>query len=80
MTIVVKDPLGIHARPAASLSVAISKIGARVLVRFGDRSADPKSIIQMLALGATFGSELTLEIEGNDQQVQEVRSVVRSYL
>ena len=42
----ITDPLGIHARPAAALAVAVRKSGARVTLRFGQNSADAASVVR----------------------------------
>ena len=46
----IADSLGIHARPAAALAVAVRKSGARVTLRFGANSADATSVVRLLGL------------------------------
>ena len=42
----ITDPLGIHARPAAALAVAVRKSGAHVTLRFGQNTADAASVVR----------------------------------
>lgn len=56
---------GLHARTAALFTQAASRQPALVMVRVGERPAvQARSLLSVLSLGATFGTELTLEAEG----------------
>ncbi len=70
------DPLGIHARPASTLSVAVKKSGAKMRIRFGDRSADASSVVQLLGLGARLGSKVTVEIDGDDASADTAQAAL----
>jgi phosphotransferase system HPr (HPr) family protein len=70
------DPLGIHARPASTLSVAVKKSGAKMRIRFGDRSADASSVVQLLGLGARLGSNVTIEIDGDDRSADTAQAAL----
>jgi phosphotransferase system HPr (HPr) family protein len=65
---IVRLPEGVdlHARPAGILIRAAAKFESTVTLSAGNRSADAKSILQVLALGATGGSELTVTTSGSD--------------
>jgi phosphocarrier protein len=78
--IVVTDPLGIHARPAAALALAVSKSGARVTLRHGAKAADAKSLFQILSLGAAAGSSVSAEIEGDDGAIAAALGALRAQL
>ena len=58
--------VALHARPAAEFVRTAMTFDARVTVGNGDREADAKSILSVLALGARGGTELTLRAEGDD--------------
>jgi phosphotransferase system HPr (HPr) family protein len=73
----VSDPLGIHARPASALAVAVGKCGARVTLRHGAKTADARSVIQMIGLGATTNSIVTAEIEGECDAIDEALGALR---
>ncbi|MBN2899966.1 MAG: HPr family phosphocarrier protein [Clostridia bacterium] len=59
---------GIHARPASLITNTATKFAATVKIAFKDKIIDCKSIIGILSLGATGGSELELQAEGPDAQ------------
>ena len=58
--------LGLHLRAAAQLVTTSSKFKCRVLVRSHDGHVDGKSLINLLTLAASYGSELTIIFQGED--------------
>jgi phosphocarrier protein HPr len=58
--------VALHARPAAEFVRTAMGFESRIQVAAGDREADAKSIMGVLALGATGGTELKLSAEGED--------------
>ena len=66
VTLVVADPAGLHARPAAKFVQAASKFQSRIVIRLGDREADAKSLIALLGLTVRPSSEIVISAEGPD--------------
>ena len=66
--VLVALPAGVdlHARPAADFVRAAMGFTASVQVASGDRQADAKSLLSVLALGAKGGTELRLTATGDD--------------
>ena len=64
--LVVKDPAGLHARPAAKFVQAASRYESRIVIRQGDREADAKSLIALLGLTIRPSSEIVLAADGPD--------------
>ena len=66
----VVNHLGLHARAAAQLVRLAGKYRSTIILRREDSGsyANAKSILSVLALAASFGSTLSLEIEGVDEQ------------
>src|SRR4029077_6951304 len=58
--LIVKDPAGLHARPAAKFVQAASRYESRIVIRQGDREADAKSLIALLGLTIRPSSEIVL--------------------
>ena len=56
----------LHARPAADFVRTAMSFTADVTVSAGERMADAKSLLSVLALGAKGGSELRLAAAGDD--------------
>lgn len=65
------NPLGLHARAAAQLVRLAGKFKSRIKLVRADNEvmADAKSILSVLTLAASKGTELTLRIEGDDESV-----------
>jgi phosphotransferase system HPr (HPr) family protein len=56
----------LHARPAADFVRCAMRFEASIQVACGDREADAKSLLTVLALGARGGSDLRLRADGDD--------------
>jgi phosphotransferase system HPr (HPr) family protein len=56
--------VALHARPAAELVRAAGKLPVAVTVAANGKQANARSVLQILALGATGGTELTLSASG----------------
>ena len=66
--VIIVNKLGLHARAAAKLVKIASSFAANVNIEFQEQTADGKSIMGIMMLGAGIGSKLTLRIEGEDEQ------------
>jgi phosphotransferase system HPr (HPr) family protein len=56
----------LHARPAANFVRTAMRFSATVWVSTGEREANAKSLLSILALGARRGTVLRLRAEGDD--------------
>jgi phosphotransferase system HPr (HPr) family protein len=56
----------LHARPAANFVRTAMGFSSTLTVASGDREADAKSLLAILALGAKRGSTLRLTADGDD--------------
>jgi PTS hybrid protein len=68
------NAIGLHARPAALLARTLSEVDAQVTVRLGDASADGRSVLALMALGARKGDELVVSASGA-QAAEALRTV-----
>ena len=66
MLVVIRDELGLHARPAARLAQAAQGFQSRITLEYGSITADAKSILDILSLAAGRGASLTLRCDGED--------------
>lgn len=66
ITVKIQNRLGLHARPAMSFVEIAASMPCSVLVRKGDQQVDGKSIMQMMMLAATQGTELEIIAEGDE--------------
>ncbi|HET7421802.1 MAG TPA: HPr family phosphocarrier protein [Candidatus Dormibacteraeota bacterium] len=58
--------VALHARPAANFVKTAMRFRSRVTVAVNGKVADAKSILAVLALGATGGTVLDLRADGED--------------
>jgi phosphotransferase system HPr (HPr) family protein len=58
----------LHARPAGALAVAAGRFAAAVSVTAGARTADAKSVLSVMGLGATSGQRVTVSADGPDAE------------
>jgi phosphotransferase system HPr (HPr) family protein len=65
-TVRLPENVDLHARPAADFVRAAMGFSAAVRVAAGEREADAKSLLSVLALGAKGGTELRLTAAGDD--------------
>ena len=59
----------LHARPAAQFVRTALAFRSKIAVAAGDREADAKSLLSVLALGAKAGTTLRLRADGDDGPV-----------
>lgn len=62
------NQLGLHARAAAQLVKLAGTFKSRILIVREDKNvfADAKSILSVLTLAASLGTELSLQVDGDD--------------
>ena len=65
---VITDPMGLHARPAGILVKACAKFTSKVTITTPSGSADAKRLMAIMRLGAKCGQELTICVEGPDEE------------
>ena len=68
ITIVIKNKVGLHARPAALFVREAAKYTSEITVINGDRTANAKSILHVLTLGANQGANVIVRAEGEDAE------------
>ncbi|PZS01233.1 MAG: HPr family phosphocarrier protein [Candidatus Chloroheliales bacterium] len=75
-TVVLTDPVGLHARPAAELVQTAARYKADISLEHGSRKANAKSIIMVLALGARQGAAVEVKANGEDE-FEAVAAIVK---
>ena len=56
----------LHARPAGSLAIAAAKFESSIELTAAGRSADAKSVLSVMGIGATSGQVVTVRAIGPD--------------
>ena len=65
---VVKNPLGLHARPAAKVAQACTEFKSAVTIEGNDMKANGNNVLQILRLQAVKGTRLRFTAEGPDEE------------
>ena len=65
---VINDPLGLHARPAGMLVKAVAPFASKVTITAPTGTADAKRLMGIMRLAAKQGMELTISVEGPDEE------------
>ena len=65
---VINDPMGLHARPAGMLVKACAGYASKVTVTAPTGTADAKRLMGIMRLAAKQGMELTITVEGADEE------------
>ena len=66
--ITISNKLGLHARASAKLTKLAGSFRSEVHLSRGGRRINAKSIMGVMMLAAGMGSEVELEIEGEDEE------------
>lgn len=69
ISVMVIDPVGLHARPATIAVNLASKYRCNIILEFEGRSTDMKSIMGIMALGIAPQSLVTIYCDGEDEDV-----------
>lgn len=63
----VKDPNGIHARPAGVIVNTAKKFKSDIKLISGEKSGDCKRIFSIMGLSLKAGDEFVIEVAGDDE-------------
>ena len=64
----IRNPQGLHARPASVFVKIANKFESEVTVKKGSEIVNGKSIMGLMTLAANAGSTLEIEISGEDAE------------
>ena len=70
---VIKDEVGIHARPASELVKEAKKYSSTITITKGDKSAVATKLMAVMSLGVKCGEEITVTVEGEDEDTAVVK-------
>lgn len=66
--VIIKDPVGLHARPASVMVQEANKFESEISISAGEKNGNLKSIMSVMALGVKTGEEITISAEGSDAE------------
>ncbi len=67
-TVTIINKLGLHARAAALFATTAGRYSSQIKVGLNGKSVDAKSVMSLMLLAASQGTEITLDIDGRDQE------------
>lgn len=67
-TVTIVNTEGLHARPSGSVVALALEFESELRIRCGERTVNGRSILELITLGASCGSELTVTAEGPDAE------------
>lgn len=65
--VVIKNPTGLHLRPAGILCKEAMQFKSHVTFRYGDNVANAKSVLSVLGACIKSGDEIEMVCEGEDE-------------
>lgn len=82
LSFIIKDKIGLHARPAGLLAASAKRFDCEIIVRCGEKEASCKRLLSLMSLGATSGSVLHFSFEGNDEKeaLEKISEVLNEQL
>jgi phosphotransferase system HPr (HPr) family protein len=72
------DTVGIHARPAGKLATLLKAYKSKVMLNFGEKQTDAKSLLALMKTGIKCGDVVSFVIEGEDERI--VHAVLVAFL
>ena len=66
--ITIKNPSGLHLRPAGVLSQTAMKFKSDIIIEYREKKIDAKSVLNVMAAGIKSGTEVNLIVEGDDEE------------
>lgn len=71
-TLVIQDPIGLHARPAGQIVKLVKESGLEIRMgKAGEELVKANSPLRMMALKAKTGEELSVEIDTEDEALAQ---------
>ncbi len=80
--LVIQNETGLHARPAKVLVNLAKQFKSNISIQHGSKKANAKSMVSVLTLGAGRGSDITLLVDGvdEDQAIADIEAAIRAGL
>ena len=79
---VIKDELGIHARPAGMLVKEAKKYDSKIVLSQDGKKAEATKLIAIMGMAVKCGQTVAVEISGNDEEeaFEGMKSFFEEYL
>ena len=79
---VIKDEIGIHARPAGMLSKVAKEFESEIIISKGNKSAVASKLMALMGLGVKCGDTILVSINGADEDTaaEKIKSFLENNL
>ncbi len=78
LSYVIKDEIGIHARPAGNLVKLIKDAKSKITIECRGKTADAKKIFSILSLAVKCNDKIRIKVDGEDEE--EISEKLIKYL
>ena len=73
--VIIKNPSGLHARPASILVQEAGKCKSNIILVYGEKRVPAKSILNLMAAAIKSGSEVVGECSGETEE-EDLKKIV----
>lgn len=70
---VIKDELGMHARPAGALVKYLGEISSKVIIKKGEKEVEANRLFALMGLAIKHGDEVTFKLEGENESEDSIK-------
>lgn len=79
---VIKDELGIHARPAGSLVKEAKQFVSKITIQKGDKVVEASKLMALMGMGVKCGDRIIIVAEGEDEDtaIEQMETFMKNNL
>lgn len=79
---VIKDNLGIHARPAGIIVKEAAKFSSNITIQKGEKSVDAKKLFALMSLGVKNADTIIVTFDGEDEEAayETIKTLIETNL
>ena len=79
---VIKDELGIHARPAGALVKEVKKFTSKIIIQKGNKEVEASKLMALMGLGVKCGDKIIIKVEGSDEDtaIEQMETFIKNNL
>jgi len=75
--VVVKNPSGLHMRPASLMTQIATKCKSNITITDGQKNVNPKSILSLMSAGIKCGAEVKVVCEGECEE-NDLKTIIEA--
>lgn len=81
-THVIKDEIGMHARPAGLLAKTAKPFASKITITAHGKTVDATKLMALMTLGAKCNDEVIINADGEDEEkaIEALKAFVEQYL